>query len=1277
MITIDNFREVLISLGFKQDGTQDVYSKEYHLNGNLVGDTRMSVNFAEKRLEFPADMRGGDRNTLIDDSHKENMVVFECVDRLLDKGYKSEDIELEKVWQLGHEGKSGRADICVNEAGNPQKMLFIIECKTAGKEYENAIKETEQDGGQIFSYWQQERATKWLAIYASNWDEEKQKVTHTCKVLNCSDDKNLLEVADKKRKKKEEIADKLYRDAKTTQELFEVWQETYNSEWHDDIIFKADSQAYNIGVDVLRKRDLKPFSMENSRIVNKFEEILRHNNVSDKENAFNRLVALFICKLVDEIKKGDDAEMEFQYKERVDTYEDLQDRLQRLHKEGMDEFMREDIFYVEKDYAQKLFSAYKGAARTQAIKQLDETIRNLKFYSNNDFAFVDVHNEELFAKNGKILVEVVKLFQEYRIVYPEKNQFLGDLFEQLLAKGFKQNEGQFFTPTPITRFVWDCLPLEKYLAAHGLPKVIDYACGAGHFLTEGIEAINDIQHKRRDKSIPADNKWVRDCIYGIEKDYRLARVSKIALFMNGAGDANIIFGDGLDNDPAKGIENGKFDILVANPPYSVSAFKAHLKLQHNDLELLPCISNSSGEIETLFVERIGQLLKSGGLAGVVLPSSILSNNSQSYRGAREHILSNFHLRAITLFGGKTFGATSTNTVVLFMERFQEPPVQKQLAIDTANSILSGNDNSDWNDSDILTEYLSLIDVTAEQYKTFVSEDASIDDLRAIEYFKPYVTEFEQTQQKFPKNYTLDQIEQERKDRLYKKVREVEKDKLIYFTLLRGQETVVITAPSDNTEQKKFLGYDWSNRKGSEGIILNPNGGYLTNVQNRFAHGTLATFVRNAFSNMRTTMGEENSLQKYVTSSRTIDMLDFLKVDFDKTINTTNTIKKKDIASQYELVRLGTLAKVAAGNSAPQDNKLYDGGTHPFFRVSDVAKYHLTKDLIECADFLNEQGIIGLRLFPKGTILFPKSGASTYKDHRAIMGVEGYVVSHLATINVINEETILTPYLYEILALVKAQEIKPNSGYPSLNASDLENVKIPLPPMDIQKQIVAECANVDEEYNTSRMSVEEYRKKIAQVFENLQVIDGKPLIIKRLGDICESFIGLTYKPEDVVDDGILVLRSSNIKDGQLDLTDQVRVKSNVPERLYVKNGDVLVCVRNGSKRLLGKAAYIDNLKEQMTFGAFMAICRGDMGKWIYLWMQSKHYTNQLEKITATISINQLTQRTLLELNIPVPSLADQQRIIAQVEQYESEIRKAQAIMDGCAARKKAILDKYLN
>ena len=1256
MITIDNFKEVLISLGFTHDGTQEVYSKEYHLNGNLVGDTRMAVNFAEKRLEFPADMRGGDRNTLIDDAHKENMVVFECVDRLLDKGYKSEDIELEKVWQLGHDGKSGRADICVNEAGNTQKMLFIIECKTAGKEFENAVKETEQDGGQIFSYWQQERATQWLAIYASNWNEEEQKVTHACKVLNCSDDKNLLEVANKKRKKKEEIADKLYQDAKTTQELFEVWQETYNSEWHDDIIFKADSQAYNIGVDVLRKRDLKPFSMENSKIVNKFEEILRHNNVSDKENAFNRLVALFICKLVDEIKKSDDAEMEFQYKERVDTYEDLQDRLQRLHKEGMDEFMREDIFYVEKDYAKKLFSAYKGAARTQAIKQLDETIRNLKFYSNNDFAFVDVHNEELFAKNGKVLVEVVKLFQEYRIVYPEKNQFLGDLFEQLLAKGFKQNEGQFFTPTPITRFVWDCLPLEKYLSAHGLPKVIDYACGAGHFLTEGIEAINDIQHKRRDKSIPADNKWVRDCIYGIEKDYRLARVSKIALFMNGAGDANIIFSDGLDNDPAKGIENGKFDILVANPPYAVSAFKAHLKLQHNDLELLPSISNSSGEIETLFVERIGQLLKSGGLAGVFLPQSILSNNSQAYKGAREQILSNFYLRAIVCFGGKTFGATSTNTIVLFMERFNEPPVQKQLAIDTANSILSGNDNSDWNDSDILEDYLSLIGVTAEQYKAFISETASIDDLRAIEYFKTYVTDFESAPQRFPRNYTSEQVEQERKDRLYKKIREVEKDKLIYFTLLRGQETVVITAPSDNAEQKAFLGYDWSNRKGSEGIVLNPNGGYLTNNQNRFAHGTLATFVRNAFSNMRTEMGEENPLQKYAASYRTIDMLDFSKAKFDKAIKTALE-HKTVVVSKYPLKKLEEfLVPIIGDVTKIAQNEILEDGQYPVVTQET--------DKIISGFTNNNQPITDLPL-----IVFGDHSCSVkYIDFEFVRGADG-------TQLIKTSDELLLKYLSNYLQSIKIH----NAGKYERHFKYLKETPIPLPPIDIQQQIIDECAHVDEEYNTSLEAIEDYRKKIAQIFEELQSTNANGLqTTKRLGELYKISSGGTpsRKIKEYWENGTIPwlttgeLQNRVIYDTIEKITQQGLENSSA--KIYPK--DSIVIAMYGMT-----VGYSAKLAIEATTNQACAVLyeKKIEIETDYVWFCVKSQPEKLQSIRHGTSQPNLNAKDVADFEIPVPSIADQQRIVSQVEQYEAEIRKAQAIMDGCAAKKKAILDKYLN
>ena len=519
MITIENFPKVLEYIGFeKQD---NIYKKDFPDFGSCM----ISADFKAKQLCYPEHLgfKINDRTTC-NFEHPENFVVFECVCRLLKKGYRPEHIELEKRWNLGHDAKGGKADICVYDKDG-EKMLLIIECKTAGGKYSEALKLLKEDGGQLFSYWQQERSTKWLSLYASDFKDGDLSFENY--IIDCSDDENVKKLATKDK------SIKLYEKASTAKDLYDVWDETYDKiAFEKGVIFGDNSQAYQIGVPPLRKKNLEDFKPED-KIVNRFEEILRHNNVSDKENAFNRLVALFICKLVDEMQKTDNDIVEFQYKTGSDTYESLQDRLQRLHKEGMEKFMGEEIFYVSDDYAENLFAQkFHDNRRKAAIADLRNTIRILKFYSNNDFAFKDVHNEELFFQNGKILVEVVQLFQRYRIVYPSKHQFLGDLFEQLLNKGFKQNEGQFFTPMPITRFIWDCLPMDK-IAHKGenftFPKVIDYACGAGHFLTEAVEAINAYFIAHNNAEAIRENAWCEHHIFGIEKDYRLARVGQKCL----------------------------------------------------------------------------------------------------------------------------------------------------------------------------------------------------------------------------------------------------------------------------------------------------------------------------------------------------------------------------------------------------------------------------------------------------------------------------------------------------------------------------------------------------------------------------------------------------------------------------------------------------------------------------------------------------------------------------------------------------------------------------
>lgn len=880
MIDVSNLKDALKTLGFVAYG--DIYEKVFFEIG-----CSLKVDFQAKRLIYPNEIKGRERNDGFD--QKENFVVFECVCRLLSKGYRPEHIELEKEWHLGHDAKGGRADICVSDtSGN---MLFIIECKTWGREYDKALNNTKSDGAQLFSYWQQEQSCKWLVLYAS--DLRSGCIAYKAPTIDCSDDANIILLS------KKDKSIKLYRDAHTTSAKYEAWKETYGSQIHDDLIFSEDSVAYQIGVKPLRKKDLRDFTPDD-KIVNKFEEILRHNNVSDKENAFNRLVALFICKLVDESTKNEDDEVEFQYKQGTDTYETLQDRLQRLHRDGMEKFMREEILYVSADYPEWLFSTYTGSKRKRAIEDLQNTIRILKFYSNNDFAFKDVHNEELFYQNGKILVEMVQLFEKYRIVYPSKHQFLGDLFEQLLNKGFKQNEGQFFTPMPITRFIWDSLPVDRMVKSdrgNVYPKVIDYACGAGHFLTEAIEAINYFAQS------DGNNAWARDHIYGIEKDYRLARVAKISLFMNGAGEGNIIFGDGLENVPDKGIENGTFDILVANPPYAVKDFKQHLQLKNNSFTLLDRIGMNGGEIETLFVERIAQLLKPQGVAAVILPSSILSNDSASYTGAREQLLQNFYIRGIAAFGSKTFGATGTNTVVMFLEKFNEPPKQIDLSADSVDAVFSGAELAEWKDKDIFEAYLAQIDVGENEYRAFLNKFLSVADLEGSKYFKMYVTAFADSAD--AKNLLKTKAYQQKSadeqaavylEKLYSYAYSIEREKLFYFSLVYQQTTVIITAPADNKAQKEFLGYDWSNRKGNEGIQIITPGGKMYDDADRVAQGTLAHSIKKSFDGMAPSFNEEQATYASVVNTKNTQEFREILID-DKILFLDRQLERRKMYSK--------------------------------------------------------------------------------------------------------------------------------------------------------------------------------------------------------------------------------------------------------------------------------------------------------------------------------------------------------------------------------------------
>ena len=514
----NNIHELLTLLKFKQEG--NIYTKRYSdafspLKVNIEGDGHIYYKECEITVG---------RETTSNLLEPENLVVLHCVDRLLWKGYNPLHIELEPAWKLGHSVKGGYADVWVRTfkdngfdgSNADRESLLIIECKTWGREFNGAWIDTKEDGAQLFSYFQQEPSTKFLCLYTS--DIIENKIEREYYLINVQDNDKMLASDDTGRS---------YKDASNNKQKYRVWHDTYKCDYDTRGLFEDDIAPYQIGKNKYTISDLK--SVDNDTIQKKYNEfalILRQHNVGGHENAFDKLVNLFLAKVVDETNNRDDLHFYWKGAAYDDAFQ-LQDRLQRLYRDGMKRFLNEDVTYIENSEIEKAFRRFK-ADPDATKKTIMEYFRALKFFSDNDFSFISVHNKRLFEQNAAILLKVVKMLQDIKLKDSDQNQLLGDLFEGFLNKGVKQSEGQFFTPMPIVRFLVSSLPLEHIIKnSTDVPKAIDYACGAGHFLTEYAMQIKEFAEKHR-PDIPIKEFYAN--ITGVEKEYRLSKVSKVSAF---------------------------------------------------------------------------------------------------------------------------------------------------------------------------------------------------------------------------------------------------------------------------------------------------------------------------------------------------------------------------------------------------------------------------------------------------------------------------------------------------------------------------------------------------------------------------------------------------------------------------------------------------------------------------------------------------------------------------------------------------------------------------
>lgn len=1262
-----NIKEFITAIGFlPEDGQNEVFFKEYSNYKNYT----IRVNFFTERIEYREnDILENDGITWGDTTtsnfeNSENFVVLECVDQLLKKGYPPQTIILEKKYPLGKALK-GKLDIVVTD--NKGKSFLMIECKTWGEEYKKEKNKMLKNGGQLFSYFVNDRNVKFLCLYTSRYNNGV--IEHQNDIVPIEE--KWIELANVK-------------------EVHDHW----NKNFKDNGIFDDWASAYGIEIKALVRGRLRPLTKDDSgRIFNQFAEILRHNVVSDKPNAFNKILNLFICKIIDEDKNGDE-QVDFQWFEN-DTDEKLQVRLNDLYKKGMHRFLEIEVTdYSDEDITTQLVNISDKTA-LEAIKNM---LTKLRLQKNPEFAFIEVYNDQSFKINAHIVREVVELLQPYQFRYGHKQQFLGDFFELLLNTSIKQESGQFFTPVPICRYIVSSLPIKEFIInklksgePNILPAVIDFACGTGHFLTEYMDKtqsiIEEIDIKIAKPSIQkklsvwrdySKYDWAKEYVYGIDADYRLIKSSKVNSFLNGDGEANIIRANGLDNfvlsSEYKGLlkevakdnpkYNGQFDILIANPPYSVNAFKSTVKYGQQSFELFSQLTDNSSEIECLFVERMKQLLKVGGYAGIILPISILSN-SGIYTSTREIILKYFKIKGITELGSNTFMATGTNTVILFLERrhdndhkkiynaiktfFEHPKETTVLGIEKAFS-------------KYVTEVFE--DISLEDYISFVIKKPN-NAFKAQEIWTEYHDWFYalpeviklQTQKQFVKK-TISEQQTELEKIFYDKVLEIEKEKILYFFLTYSQKTVIVKV-GKKQEEKNFLGYEFSKCRGHEGIKLLPSGTKLYDETNPFNPQKASCYNYAAFLGNYENIDE--SLQKNILITQCVNLINFSSSQFNKTISINSHRTNYSLIwsglNRFPLERLSKCAVMLqrgkSVNYGTANTQVIKSGQARGYTEFDFTQKHYVDNAFT-ADERNLQ---------KGDLLINSTGVGT-AGRVTLFNLDGdYVVDSHITILRLNQQKALPKYILYALATIGFDNIEKlangQSGQIELSLATISEIRVPIPPIEIQQKIITEIEAVEKKQSDIKKQIQEYRKKIETLFSKLKLQAVKRI---RLSDTkrFDISIGKRVLKTELTPNGDIPVFSANVlrpfgKIDKLLITD-----FSLPSILWGIDGDWMVnYIPEGTPFYPTDHCGILRVKTKDLLPRYISKALENEGVEIKF---SRNFRPSIKRVK--------------DISIPVPSIDKQKETIAQIEPIEQQITQLDARFTEIEMSKEKIISKYL-
>jgi type I restriction enzyme S subunit len=288
------------------------------------------------------------------------------------------------------------------------------------------------------------------------------------------------------------------------------------------------------------------------------------------------------------------------------------------------------------------------------------------------------------------------------------------------------------------------------------------------------------------------------------------------------------------------------------------------------------------------------------------------------------------------------------------------------------------------------------------------------------------------------------------------------------------------------------------------------------------------------------------------------------------------------------------------------------------------------------------------------------------------------------------------YIYQNIFSTKfrryVDKVNTSSGIPHISSKQIKEFKIAIPNPTEQTKIATFLTAVDKRINLlqkKKAELEQYKKGVMQKlfsvktdsvktdcnpslrFKNDDGSDFPDWEVKKLGEVGEIINGLTYSPKNINEKGVLVLRSSNVKNRALKFNDNVFVLTDSFNP--VMKNDILICVRNGSKRLIGKNVIIDKETEGVAFGAFMTVYRSAFNSFLYHWFDTDEYKKEVHKNLGA-TINSINGSDLKKFKVPFPSKEEQQKIANFLSSIDKSIDNMTNQIDDSVIFKKGLLQK---